>query len=148
MKLMNLAFLFLATLAIACGGGNKAGSTTPAGNGAQPGGPPPSVDQPPPPADARLQNLFEQLATDLATAGTDCDKYAQSVATWTTANGQRYKQLHADAKALDLGRPELKAFNKRLAQNLATVVKGFARCRNNEAAAKAFQGFDALIERN
>ncbi len=146
MKLINLAFLLCATLAIACGGGTKSGTTTPAnGSGAGAG---PNGDQPPPPADERLMLMFEQLSTELVTAGTDCNKYAQYVSTWTTSNGARYSQLHTEAKALDLAKDRLDLVNKRLETSLASVVKGYSRCRNNADAAKAYKAFDALIERD
>jgi len=146
MKHINRTFLLLAcfllaSFAVACGGGSKAGTTTP---GTSSGGA--SGDQPPPPADERLMILFEQLSTELVTAGTDCNKYAQSVSTWTTANTTRYPQLHSEAKAANLSKDRLKLVNKRLEQSLATAVKGFNRCRNSEAAAKAFKAFDALLD--
>lgn len=149
MKLISVAFAFVAVTAISCGGGAKPGTTTPPSNT------PPTdphvgnnkADEPAPPAEERLLLMFERLSTELVTAGTDCDKYAQYVKTWTVANGRRYKQLHAQAKTMSFSAKRLSTLNHRLEHSLGAVVKGYSRCRSSDAATKAFKAFDALIER-
>jgi len=117
-----------ASFAIACGGATKTTAPPVATDNGSKG------DQPPPPADERLMVLFERLSTELVTAGTDCNKYAQSVATWTTANRTRYPALHTEAKAADLPAERLALVNKSLEQSFTTSQVSHAlqhKCNNH-----------------
>lgn len=145
MRLVKFVILFGAAVAIGCGGSASSKQTTPSGNNSVPSTKP-ADDQPRPSADQRLVMLFEQLATEVATAGADCGKYAQSVQTWTKANNARYLQLSARVQNMTLRPEQVRANNARLEASLSKVVSGYKRCQTNAQAKAAFKAFDSLID--
>lgn len=143
MKLINLAFLAGVAVAMGCGGSTKAKTTPPppptGGEVAQP-------NQPPPPDDEQLVRLFEQLAAQVTAAGTDCNKYAQHLSSFVLDHGKRYKELNAQVRATPTAADRLSGLKTRLENSLATVVQGYARCKNSTAASNAFTEFDGLLD--
>jgi len=147
MRLVKLVLSFAAVVAIGCGGSASTGKTTPSGNNT-PTSTQPAADQPPLPPGEQLMVMFEQLATEVGGAGTDCNNYAQSVQRWTTANQARYKQLAGQVRAMTPSRDQARNMKGRLAAAMGRVVEGYKQCQANARAKAAFTGFDALVGNN
>src|SRR5262245_4799300 len=86
--------ILLVALAAACGG--KSGAAGPTGPGAIP------VDDSAP-REEQLVILVEGLATNVTTAGSDCDRLATAIASWVDTYSSRVAQLTQQVESQNTG---------------------------------------------
>ncbi len=151
------SFVALLSFAIACGGADKKEIVEPAPipqdaadtDGAQLGPEKPSdairpAGEPLTEEEARntvdkIAKLFDELATAVSTAGSDCNRLAVAVDSWGTTNKRAVNLLSNDMLRIsnDVGQNLLKGFQERLQVARLTIEGSFMQCKDNQAVKKA-----------
>ncbi|OIP34141.1 MAG: hypothetical protein AUK47_18280 [Deltaproteobacteria bacterium CG2_30_63_29] len=94
----------------------------------------------------QVVSLFTELGAGLEAAGTDCDKVAVAITTWSNKNADTMKTL---GKKMEEG-PELSPeeqvkLEEKLAPAMEKLFGAAMQCAEHEGTQKAFEAMDKLM---
>jgi len=151
------AAILVALASIGCGGSKSSAATTP-GNGSASSGSAAGSDGAGSTGDsdrggespgARLVELIEKVAAEV-TGADDCDQFANALDTWTDRNQAEFEQLVAEVKAeAESGEadPDAARMDEQIVEGYLAVVEAAAECGDNDAAMRAYEAFNATVEK-